>query len=752
MSSTAPASKARAPAGRFLIVLTAALPLAGTGCVELGRPWWSPDGRKIVYTRLVGRAPPEVWLVDLDRAEPPRRVAEKGFRASWSPGGDRVFFLAPSEGPGYGGVHLRSCLPDGSGVRDHVSGPGRRVTWYALDPSGRAVYYVRADTGQLFLLDLGTGRATALLPEGERCAGAALEPAGRLLACAVEAENKRGEAGYKVRLLDLGEGEPRSTMLQGEGGGTLEAFVPRPAKPGETWPVTVTMLYRPPGGELIVLTQHCERIHVLPLRRGRERSFAPARPGGVVLAGASPDGTSLHLTVDTGSAEGPRFLPQRVDLRTGRSEVVGEPSDHLVGGRSWRPGGGAACEMTPAGLRVWALDGDWDILYPADASEYARAAAAELSRARPAEALEYIRLALEKPGPGADAQRLFLLESDARLALGERREAATALLEGWLLHPVSDVPVAEVDRRMRALRGEDRLVEACLRALGEEGDEKAVALARAMPLAADPRLLAGLAFRTGEADLASGDHQEAGRRFREASEVAGFPAGDYAAALAGCAHYVSGRRDRYVYAKELMLKAIDHFPASPLQDDFRAALSFMTENSGSLIRRLNDVDHPSGAVAWVKVLSTRSVRWSLGPDLVDGRGGRRRLLLESDERYSLHLARPDRRARAVLKGVPRALGGLAFSPSGELLAFLAEADDGASAPFVVDLDGKVILGDGDALSSDVFLGGMGEVTDLAWDPAGRALLVRVAPEVEGGRPEVKRIELPEREITEEGNG
>ncbi len=86
-----------------------------------------------------------------------------------------------------------------------------------------------------------------------------------------------------------------------------------------------------------------------------------------------------------------------------------------------------------------------------------------------------------------------------------------------------------------------------------------------MALAGNPQIVAGLNFRIAEAYLATGDHQDAGKRFRMASETTDFPAADYAAGLAGCSFYcVPKRRDS---ADELLVKALDVFPASPLQED-----------------------------------------------------------------------------------------------------------------------------------------------------------------------------------------
>jgi len=700
---------------------------------------------------------PGLWFVDLDRTPVPRRLAESAFRPQWSPDGERVFFLG-LEGAAPGGrVVLRSCRPDGSDAREHAPGPEGSVGWYAVEPSGRSVYYLRDDTHELFELDLKAGRAAKLLEEGLVCRAAALDPAGRLLAAAVESDETPAR-GLEVRLYELpgskGQvraGDDLAPAAQGSLGGRSLGTLSTP-RAGDVERGDLTLMFRPGGKELLALFDPPEEIEVLPLSRGRPRRLKLAAGGRLVMSCLSPDGRHLHLTTVADGAGTARFTSRRVELDSGKAEVLLEGASVLVGGPGWAPGGLAAAELTPMGLRVWAADGRWERLYPVSADEYALAAESRLNAGEMREALAYVARALEEPGPGADRQRLGLVESDAHAALGDLAEAARSLLRAYLLSPVSEVEPAEIERRMKALKGEDRLVAALERALRLPGPARAKALAEAIPLAGDPRLVAGLSFRIAETQLALGNAAEASKRWRFASETPEFPAADYAAGLAALAQFVWGRNDRY--AEELMLKAVEGWPLSPLQDDLRAALAEMRKGTGTVLRRTSEESSPAGAAAWVTVRSVRSVEWALRPRLADRKLVRRRIVLRVETRSSLEVAPPGERSREILSGLAAEIGGLAFSPEGARLAFLAKGHVGGSAEpewaaaFVVDLAGEFLLGDKGALLANEIRGDAA-IEEVTWEETGGAILLRVRPP--GGAPIQRRIEVPQLRRTGRGS-
>ena len=711
--------RADAPPGATPFIATLAAATLVCGCVDLGVPDWSPDGRRIVYTRVSGMRP-EVRLLDVDAGETPRLLAEGAFRARWTPDGKRVLFLVAGAD---GRKGLSSCLPDATDVRAHVPLGPASVSWYAPAPRGGAVFYLNETDGAVYRLNLAAGRAERVLPAGARCEAAALGPSGRYLACIVPISKEKAGAeprGFEARVFDLEEKQwlpqkaPLATGKKDEAG------------------TVFGILFTPDEREVVAFIDPTREIVSMPLGRGRPRKARAASGGAsLVLKSISPDGRALHLTF---ALYQERFASQKVDLTTGKARVLVDNSPVLVGGPSWAPGGGAVAEHTPMGIRVSLPGGRWKKHYPVGLDERVRLGQDLIARGDPAMALALARDALEEAGPDADLQRLRLLESDAHDALGDVEAAARSLYEAWLLHPVSNTPPAEVARRAAALRQADRLVEVVGRALKGDARARLETLKTALPLVAEPALVAGVNFRIGEAALAAGEAREAGKRFLLASEATDFPAADYAAGLAGVAYYVSGRDDRY--AVELLMRAVDLYPTSPLQDDCREALRQARDPAMSVLRRTKDANHESGLVAWGSVRTERSANWSLGPTLEGGR----RILVEVSYDSTVYVAGPEEheRARAVLRGARADIRSLSFAPSGRHLAFVAAGPLGQAA-YVINLAGKVVSGDRAALSTGEFASGE-TVESLRWAPDGKTLLVTVA--LADGTTKRRRVEMP----------
>jgi Tol biopolymer transport system component len=98
-------------------------------------PTWSPDGRRIVF--MLRRAGPQIAVVEASGAR--RRVLARGFDPAWSPDGRRILF-SDQEG------NLVAMRPDGRGRRVLVRADpdwfvNRSAAW---SPDGRQIAFVRA--------------------------------------------------------------------------------------------------------------------------------------------------------------------------------------------------------------------------------------------------------------------------------------------------------------------------------------------------------------------------------------------------------------------------------------------------------------------------------------------------------------------------------------------------------------------------------------------------------------------------------
>ena len=714
---------------RALAIALVAAMLVVAGCMDLGVPQWSTDGRRIVYTRLADLKTPEVWLVDLDRPDSPQKIVSGALRPRWSPDGSRVYYLAlTATGEGTSRAVLRSCDTTGAEVKDHAPGSVGDVSWYGIAASGAKLFYLRSDSHELFSLDLTKGRAQRIVGGGTPCRGAAIDTYGRHLAVAIDGKNRRGSATTVIRVFDLGFNPSDKDYVTG---------IPVEVDGGR-----VTLVFRPNMREVVAFRNPAKLVEVVPLDGGAPRRYKTETVGDVVFASCSPDGAALHVTTVI-EGEGVHFTAEALDLDGGATRLIHNRATTLVGGRGWGAGGGAYAELTPLGLLVAAVDGRWERYYPAEPNEYRQTAEVLLARGEPAEAIDLLERVLEEAQPGDDVLALHLLVSDAHLAMERPDEAADALLAGYLLSPVSDVGGDELVRRVTRLRGHDPLLGKIARALVEKPSARARMLFGAMSMVAEPRHLAGLSFRAGEAALAAKDYRTAARHFRLASETTEFTAADYAIALAAGCHYVDGRNDKY--AEELLLKAVDQFPTSPLHDDMRAALARVRDPAGAVLRRTSEAGTRDGFAAWVTVRMVRSMQWGVSASHVDVDGTRRRFVLRADLRSSLVLAAPGQRGEAVLADLPVELGELSFSPDGQFLAFLVKGsvpgwEAGAWADaYVIDKSGHLTVGDPGPLFTDGVTG-TAAISGVTWTDGGRSLELRLV-EGDGSPGGVRRVEV-----------
>jgi hypothetical protein len=124
----------------------------------------------------------------------------------------------------------------------------------------------------------------------------------------------------------------------------------------------------------------------------------------------------------------------------------------------------------------------------------------------------------------------------------------------------------------------------------------------------------------------------------------------------------------------------------------------MKATAGRTVVRSCETTHPGGESAWVSDVTTRTVRWSLAPAEIPGGSSSRRVWIATDTVRSLWIARKgEREGRAVLPNMKTTVASPAFSPQGDLLAFLVSGEaEGFSGPVmsdiaVLDLNGRPVV-------------------------------------------------------------
>ena len=166
-------------------------------------PAWSPDGKKIAYTRTVEKKFPNVFVMDADGGNDTNLTNSRGFDGDpcWSPnGGKKIAFASRTPS----GFRLHVMDADGSNVKSlaETDRDGSGFVYPAWSPDGTSIVYGAAVEGRtvLFILDAERGNPRQLVnlrdhcrfpvwsPDGNRVAFVRISSFNRVAICTIDAD------------------------------------------------------------------------------------------------------------------------------------------------------------------------------------------------------------------------------------------------------------------------------------------------------------------------------------------------------------------------------------------------------------------------------------------------------------------------------------------------------------------------------------------------------------------------------------
>jgi len=186
---------------------------------EYGWARVSPDGRRAAAA--IGVAPPDIWVMDLERGTRLRLTSSGGSNPIWSPDGSRIAYNTQEEG-------ILSIAADGSGAPEPILPRQQRMTVFPTSwfPDRKSIVATAEDRGagrgtrnrDIWIVRAGEKPVPLLAsPADER--GGAISPDGRWLAYASSAS---GREEVYVRALAGGG----ATIPVSSDGGTLPMWSP----------------------------------------------------------------------------------------------------------------------------------------------------------------------------------------------------------------------------------------------------------------------------------------------------------------------------------------------------------------------------------------------------------------------------------------------------------------------------------------------------------------------------------------------
>ena len=180
--TTGPWAPAWSPDGQSIVVAMRGslwrVPVTGGEAAQLtsgphydSQPEWSPDGRRIAFTRDTGRVI-DVWTIDADGGNPAQVTRSTGFAVEpqWARDGQSILFVSMDQGKALGlwsiGVADGAVQPvladEYQNISPSPSPDGRNIVFVSNRPWGDKRIQ---GTGGLWTLDRETGRLDLLLQE-----------------------------------------------------------------------------------------------------------------------------------------------------------------------------------------------------------------------------------------------------------------------------------------------------------------------------------------------------------------------------------------------------------------------------------------------------------------------------------------------------------------------------------------------------------------------------------------------------------
>jgi len=131
---------------------------------------WSPDGRKIAYTKGEGTSPSktlDIWTINSDGSGTALKITTTGsaIMPSWSPNGKKIAYVELDEAQDL--AHIWLVNSDGTGTSEQITN-SERCGWHSWSPSGRHIAYISysevTDTIDLSVVNSdGTGNPSKII-------------------------------------------------------------------------------------------------------------------------------------------------------------------------------------------------------------------------------------------------------------------------------------------------------------------------------------------------------------------------------------------------------------------------------------------------------------------------------------------------------------------------------------------------------------------------------------------------------------